>query len=87
MFRKYRPFLHLYDFQLPKQTRQTHWYLQCFEETTCQKSRFFETIFHIFSARAPPFKNQSFFAPFFPLLIRTQEGVKSQKVAVNSSVL
>ena len=36
------------------------------------KTTMFETIFHIFSARARQSKNQSFFAAFLPPFIRTQ---------------
>ena len=68
-------------FQFSKQTSQKHWYLQCFDKTTCKKTRCFETIFHNFSAHAPPFKIRSFFTLLFPPLIRTQEGVKSGQIA------
>ena len=51
------------------------------DKTTCPKKRCFGTIFRIFSARARQVKNQSFFAAFLPPLIRTQEGVKSPKIA------
>ena len=63
MSRKYRCFLHLYDFRLPKQTSQKHEYLQYLDKTTCKKVQCFETICYIFSARAPQFKNQSVFYP------------------------
>ena len=81
MYRKYQCFLHFYYFQLPKQTSQKHWYLHCVEKTKCKETRCLEAIFHIFSARAPQFKNQSFFAPFLPPFIRAQDCVKSQKNA------
>ena len=48
MSRKYRCFLHLYDFQLPKQTRQKTKYLQFFDKTTCKETRCFEPIFTFF---------------------------------------
>ena len=70
----------IFNFQFSKQTSQKHWYLQCFDKTTCQKTRCFETIFHKFSAHAPPFKKRSFFTLFLPPLIRTQEGVKSGQI-------
>ena len=68
-------------FQFSKQTSQKHWYLQCFDKTTCKKTRCFETIFHNFSAHAPPFKKRSFFTLLLPPLIRTQEDVKSDQIA------
>ena len=70
-----------FHFQFSKQTNQKQWYLQCFDKTTCKKKRCFGTIFRIFSARAHQVKNHSFFAAFLPPLIRTQEGVKSPKIA------
>ena len=70
-----------FHFQFSKQTNQKQWYLQCFDKTTCKKKRCFGTIFRIFSARARQVKNQSFSAAFLPPLIRTQEGVKSPKIA------
>ena len=45
------------------------------------KKRCLETIFCIFSARARQLKNQSFFAGFLLPFIRTQEGIKSRKIA------
>ena len=74
-----RVFLIFY-FQFSKQTSQNHWYLQCFDKTTCQKTRCFETIFHNYSAHAPPFKKRLFFTLFLPPLIRTQGGVKSGQI-------
>ena len=68
-------------FQFSNQTNQKQWYLQCFDKTTRKKKRCFGTIFRIFSARARQVKNQSFFAAFLLPLIRTQEGVKSPKIA------
>ena len=70
-----------FHFQFSKQTNQKQWYLQCFDKTTCKKNRCFGTIFRIFSARARQVKNHSFFAAFLPPLIRTQEGVRSPKIA------
>ena len=70
-----------FHFQFSKQTNQKQWYLQCFDKTTSKKNRCFGTIFRIFSARARQVKNQSFFAAFLLPLIRTQEGVKSPKIA------
>ena len=81
MYRKYRGFLHVFHFQFSNQTNQKQWYLQCFDKTPCKKNRCFGTIFRIFSARARQVKNKSFFAAFLPPLIRTQEGVKSPKIA------
>ena len=52
-----------------------------FWQDNMQKKRCFGTIFRIFSARARQVKNHSFFAAFLPPLIRTQEGVKSPKIA------
>ena len=75
MSRKY------HGFQFSKQTSQKHWYLQCFDETTCKKTRCFETIFHNSSAHAPPFKKRSFSTLLLPPLIRSQEGVKSGQIA------
>ena len=46
-----------------------------------KKTRCLEAIFRDFSARASQVKNQWFFTLFLPPLIRTQEGVKSQKIA------
>ena len=49
-----------------------------------QKKRCFETIFHNFSARAPPFKKNIIFYSIFASVfafIRTQEGVKSEQIA------
>ena len=46
-----------------------------------QKNRCFETIFHNFSAHAPPCKKRSFLTLFLPLLIQTQEGIKSGQIA------
>ena len=70
-------------FLLPilKANQPKHWYLQCFDKTTCKKTRCFETIFHNFSAHAPPFRKQSFFTLVLPPLIRTQEGVNSGQIA------
>ena len=68
-------------FQFSEQTNQKHWYLQCFDKTTCKKIRCFETIVHNFSAHAPPFKKRSFFTLFLPPPLRTQEGVKSGQIA------
>ena len=45
------------------------------------KNRCFETIFHNFSAHAPPCKKRSFLTLFLPLLIQTQEGIKSGQIA------
>ena len=73
-----------FHFQFSKQTNQKQWYLQCFDKTTRKKNDVLEcfgTLFRIFSARARQVKNQSFFAAFLPPLIRTQEGVKSPKIA------
>ena len=70
-----------FHFQFSTQTNQKQWYLQCLDKTTCKKKRCFGTIFRIFSARARQVKSQSFFAAFLPPLIRTQEGVKSPKIA------
>ena len=64
-----------------KANRPKHWYLQCFDKTTCKKTRCFETIFHNVSAHAPPFKKRSFFTLLLPPLIRTQEDVKSGQIA------
>ena len=46
-----------------------------------KKTQCFETIFHNFSVRAPPFKKPPFFTLFLPEFIRTQEGVKSEHFA------
>ena len=74
-------FSSFFYFQFSKQTRQKHWYLQCFDKTACKKARCFEPIFNNFSAHAPPFKKRSFFTLLLPPLIRTQEGVKSGQIA------
>ena len=50
-------------------------------KTRPKKNRCFGTIFCICSPRARQVKSQSFFAAFLPPLIRTQEGVKSPKIA------
>ena len=81
MYRKYHGFLHVLHFQFSKQINQKQWYLHCFDKTTCKKQRCFGTIFRIFSARACQVNNQSFFAAFLPPPIRTQEDVKSPKIA------
>ena len=60
---------------------QKRWYLQCFDKTACKKTRCFETIFHHFSAPAPPFKKRQFFTLVLPPVIRAQEGVKSEQRA------
>ena len=68
-------------FQVSKQTNQKHWYLQCFDKTTCKKTRCFRAIFHTFSAMLLRSKNGYILLFFLPPLIRTQEGVKSGQIA------
>ena len=83
-------FSSFFNFQVSKQTHQKHRYLQCFDMTACKKQQHFQTIFHNFSAHAPPFKNRSFFTLFLPPPIQTQEGVKSGQIAtlhLNSAFL
>ena len=48
MSRKYWCFLNSYDFQLPKQTSQQQWYLQCFDKTTCKKHNALKQFFKFF---------------------------------------
>ena len=75
MYRKYHGFLHVFTSSSQSKPTKNSGIL------TRQhvKKRCFETIFHIFSARARQLKNQSFFAAFLPPFIRTQEGMKSPK--------
>ena len=77
MYRKYHGFLHLFtSSSQSKPTKNTGiWH------DNMQKKQRFQAVFHKFSARAPSFKKRSFFTPFLPPLIRTQEGAKSGQIA------
>ena len=48
-----------------------------------EKQTTLQAVFHKFSARAPPFKKRSFFTPFLPPFIRTQEGAKNRAKLLN----
>ena len=77
-YRKYHGFLHVFTSgSQSKPTKNSGIYTVWTRQHA--KKRCFETIFHIFSARACQSKNQSFFAAFLPPFIRTQEGIKSPK--------
>ena len=80
MYRKCHSFLH---FLLPVLKANQPKTLVFYSVLTRQhaKNTMFETLFHIFSAHAPPFKIRSFFTLLLPPLIRTQEGVKSGQIA------
>ena len=83
MYRKYHGFLPFFTSSSqnkPAKNAGIYNVLMCFDKTTCKKTRCFQTIFHNFSAHAPPFKKRSFFTLFLPPLIRTQEGVKSGRI-------
>ena len=79
MYRKYHGFLY---FLLPvlKPAKNTGIYSVLTRQLHA-KTRCFDTIFHNFSAHAPPLENRSFFTLLLPPLIRTQEGVKSGQLA------
>ena len=75
-------FLHFYGrFQLPKQTSQEHWYLQCFEKTKSKNTTFWSNSSH-FSSSCSLIQKKSQFRLCFchPPLIRTQPDVKSQHI-------
>ena len=64
MSRKYRCFLHLYDFQVSRQTSQKHEYVQCFDKTTCKNKRCFVTIFRILQLVLRNVKSKHFLLHF-----------------------
>ena len=72
----------IFYFQFSKQTSQKHWYQYA-------KNTMFETIFHNFSAHAPPFKNDHFssiFATAHPDSRRRESG-QIAKLHLNSTFL
>ena len=81
MYRKYRGFLHVFISSSQTKPTKNSGIYSVLTRHHAKKNRCFGTIFRIFSARARQVKNKSFFAAFLPPLIRTQEGVKSPKIA------
>ena len=68
-------------FQFSKQTSQKHWYLQCFDKTTCKIHDVLKQFFTIFQLMRLHSKNDHLSRYFVPPLIRAQEGVRSGKIA------
>ena len=81
MYGKYHGVLHVFISSSQSKPAKNSGIYSVLTRQHAKKKGCFGTIFRIFSARACQVKNQSFFAAFLPPLIRTQEGVKSPKLA------
>ena len=79
MYRKYHGFLHVFTSSFQSKPTKNNGIYSVFLTRQHAKKRCFETIFHIFSARARQLKHQSLFAAILPPFIRTQEGIRSPK--------
>ena len=81
MYRKYRGFLHVFISSSQTKPTKNSGIYSVLTRHHAKKNDVLEQFFACFSARARQVKNKSFFAAFLPPLIRTQEGVKSPKIA------
>ena len=81
MYRKYHGFLHVFTSSSQSKPTKNSGIYSVLTRQHAKKTDVLEQFFRIFSSRARQVKNQSFFAAFLLPLIRTQEGVKSPKIA------
>ena len=80
MYRKYHGFLHVFTSSSQSKPTKNSGIYSVLTRHHAKKTMFWSNFSHFFSSCSSS-KNQSFFAAFLPPLIRTQEGLKSPKIA------
>ena len=80
MYSKYHGFLHVFTSSSQSKPTKNSGIYTVLTRQHAKKPMFRNNFSHFFSS-CSSIKNQSFFAAFLPPFIRTQEGIKSKKIA------